>query len=154
MEILWNTHVYNRKVLLKSLKKEKFTNKNGSHSALNMFTEYSMTDPGDLAEYFGFTEQEISALCEKYEMSFEEAKTWYDGYQLITHRQTGDEIYSMYSPKSVVEAMLRQRFLSFLFAPASGRFSDCSAVHSACCPALVLPHCLNFHLLRFLLTRK
>ena len=93
MEILWNTHVYNRKVLLKSLKKEKFTNKNGSHSALNIFTEYSMTDPGDLAEYFGFTEQEISALCEKYEMSFEEAKTWYDGYQLITHRQTGDETY-------------------------------------------------------------
>ena len=110
MEILWNTHVYNRKVLLKSLKKEKFTNKNGSHSALNIFTEYSMTDPGDLAEYFGFTEQEISALCEKYEMSFEEAKTWYDGYQLIAHRQTGDEIYSMYSPKSVVEAMLRHKF--------------------------------------------
>ena len=46
----------------------------------------------------------------KYEMSFEEAKTWYDGYQLITHRQTGDEIYSMYSPKSVVEAMLRHKF--------------------------------------------
>ena len=65
-----------------------------------------MTDPGDLAEYFGFTEQEISALCEKYEMSFEEAKTQYDGYQLIAHRQTGDEIYSMYSPKSVVDAML------------------------------------------------
>ena len=84
--------------------------KYGSHSALNMFTEYSMTDPGDLAEYFGFTEQEISALCEKYEMSFEEAKTWYDGYQLIAHRQTGDEIYSMYSPKSVVEAMLRHKF--------------------------------------------
>ena len=69
-----------------------------------------MTDPGDLAEYFGFTEQEISALCEKYEMSFEEAKTQYDGYQLIAHRQTGDEIYSMYSPKSVVEAMLRHKF--------------------------------------------
>ena len=84
--------------------------KYGSHSALNMFTEYSMTDPGDLAEYFGFTEREVSALCKKYEMSFEEAKTWYDGYQLITHRQMGDEIYSMYSPKSVVEAMLRHRF--------------------------------------------
>ena len=84
--------------------------KYGSHSALNMFTEYSMTDPGDLAEYFGFTEREVSALCKKYEMSFEEAKTWYDGYQLIAHRQTGDEIYSMYSPKSVVEAMLRHKF--------------------------------------------
>ena len=26
------------------------------------------------------------------------------------HRQSGDEYYSMYSPKSVVEAMLRHRF--------------------------------------------
>ena len=84
--------------------------KYGSHSALNMFTEYSMTDPGDLAEYFGFTEKEVFALCEKYDMSFEEAKMWYDGYQLIAHRQTGNEIYSMYSPKSVVEAMLRLKF--------------------------------------------
>ena len=29
---------------------------------------------------------------------------------MIAHRQTGDEIYSMYSPKSVVEAMLRHKF--------------------------------------------
>lgn len=84
--------------------------KYGSHSALNMFTEYSMTDPGDLAEYFGFTEKEVSGLCEKYDMSFEEAKIWYDGYQLIAHRQMGNDIYSMYSPKSVVEAMLRHKF--------------------------------------------
>ena len=84
--------------------------KYGSHSALNMFTEYSMTDPGELAEYFGFTEQEVAVLCEKYEMNFEDAKTWYDGYQLIAHRQTGNECYSMYSPKSVVEAMLRHKF--------------------------------------------
>ena len=84
--------------------------KYGSHSALNMFTEYSMTDPGELAEYFGFTEQEVSALCEKYGMHFDEAKTWYDGYQLISHQQTGDTHYSMYSPKSVVEAMLRHKF--------------------------------------------
>ena len=30
--------------------------KYGSHSALNMFTEYSMTNMGSMAEYFGFTE--------------------------------------------------------------------------------------------------
>ena len=47
--------------------------KYGSHSALNMITEYSMTDSGNLAEYFGFTEAEVQELCEKYEMSFEEA---------------------------------------------------------------------------------
>ena len=76
--------------------------KYGSHSALNMFTEYSMTDPGDFAEYFGFTEQEVLELCEKYEMSFEEAKIWYDGYQLVVHRKEKDECYSMYSPNSVV----------------------------------------------------
>ena len=27
--------------------------KYGTHSALNMFTEYSMTSPGELAEFFG-----------------------------------------------------------------------------------------------------
>lgn len=84
--------------------------KYGSHSALNMFAEYSMTDPGNLAEYFGFTEQEVFALCEKYGMSFSEAKIWYDGYRLVVHQKEKEECYSMYSPKSVVEAMLRHRF--------------------------------------------
>ena len=84
--------------------------KYGSHSALNMFTEYSMTDPGSLAEYFGCTEQEVFEICEKYGMSFEKAKIWYDGYRLIVHQKEKDECYSMYSPKSVVEAMLRHRF--------------------------------------------
>lgn len=84
--------------------------KYGSHSALNMFTEYSMADPGNLAEYFGFTEEEVEALCTEYGMSFQEAKAWYDGYRLVTHTKNGDICYSMYSPKSVVEAMLRHRF--------------------------------------------
>lgn len=84
--------------------------KYGTHSALNMFTEYSMTEPGDLAEFFGFTEGEVQALCKSYQMSFEEAKAWYDGYRLVTHSRFGDRFYSMYSPKSVVEAMLRHKF--------------------------------------------
>ena len=84
--------------------------KYGSHSALNMFTEYSMTDPGELAEYFGFTEQEVYELCEQYGMNFEEARNWYDGYKLISHRRLEDECFSMYSPKSVVEAMMRHKF--------------------------------------------
>ena len=45
--------------------------KYGSHSALNMFTEYSMIDPGNLAEYFGFTETEVQELCEKYKMNYD-----------------------------------------------------------------------------------
>ena len=43
-------------------------------------------------------------------MDFEEAKAWYEGYGLITHKQDRDICYSMYSPKSVVEAMLRHKF--------------------------------------------
>ena len=84
--------------------------KYGTHSALNMFTEYSMTDAGDLAEYFGFTEQEVRLLCKDYHMSFEETRAWYDGYRLAAHTQDGDACYSIYSPKSVVEAMLRHKF--------------------------------------------
>ena len=45
--------------------------KYGSHSALNMFIEYSMTDPGEMAEYFGFTEEEVQALCTEYNMNLE-----------------------------------------------------------------------------------
>lgn len=84
--------------------------KYGSHSALNMFTEYSMTSPGDLAPFFGFTEEEVRDLCAEYDMSFEETSAWYDGYALIAGSRYGDIHYSMYSPKSVVEAMLRHRF--------------------------------------------
>ena len=84
--------------------------KYGSHSALNMFMEYSMTDPGNLAEFFGFTEEEVKKLCEEYAMNFEEAKAWYNGYGLISHSHLGDRKYSIYSPKSVVEAMLRHKF--------------------------------------------
>lgn len=69
-----------------------------------------MTDPGNLAEFFGFTEEEVKKLCEEYAMNFEEAKAWYNGYGLISHSRLEDRKYSIYSPKSVVEAMLRHKF--------------------------------------------
>ena len=84
--------------------------KYGSHSALNMFMEYSMTDPGNLAEFFGFTEEEVRGLCDEYNMSFEEVTAWYDGYRLVSHSKFGEMVHSIYNPKSVVEAMLRHKF--------------------------------------------
>lgn len=68
-----------------------------SQSALNNFAEYNMLDPRDLGEFFGFTENEVKALCLKYNRDFDEIKSWYDGYRL-----NGMEIYN---PKSVVEAV-------------------------------------------------
>lgn len=80
--------------------------KYGSHSALNMFTEYSMTNPREMAEYFGFTEAEVKALCERFHRNFEETRAWYDGYELVTVDGQDRISYLMYSPKSVVDAML------------------------------------------------
>jgi len=82
----------------------------GEHSALNMFSEYSMANPCDLAEFFGFTEDEVKVLCDEYGMRFDEAQAWYDGYDLVTHSKHSSARYSMYSPKSVVEAMLSHKY--------------------------------------------
>ena len=46
--------------------------KYGKHSALNMFTEVSMADPREYAEFTGFTELEVAKLCEKYNMPYDE----------------------------------------------------------------------------------
>lgn len=84
--------------------------KYGSHSALNMFSEYSMVNPREMAEFFGFTEDEVKMLCAKYKRNFEEAQAWYDGYELMTMEGENLKVYAMYSPKSVVDAMLSGLF--------------------------------------------
>lgn len=80
--------------------------KYGTHSALNIFDEFSMTDPKYLAEYVGFTEEEIKGLCQTYHMDFEEAKRWYDGYYFKREKH-------IYNPKSIVDAMIQQEFQSY-----------------------------------------
>ena len=72
--------------------------KYGTHSALNMFDEFSMIEPGPLASYVGFTEAEVKKLCEEYHMELSEIRNWYDGYSF-------EEVSSVYSPKSVVSCM-------------------------------------------------
>ena len=72
--------------------------KYGTHSALNMFNEFSMTNPRELAPYVGFTEEEVRLLCEKYGRDFEQCKAWYDGYH-FPHTK------AVYNPRSVVSVM-------------------------------------------------
>ena len=40
--------------------------KYGTHSALNMFDEYSMLESDGLEKYIGFTNDEVLGLCKKY----------------------------------------------------------------------------------------
>ena len=88
--------------------------KYGTHSALNMFSEYSMLNSREMSDFFGFTEDEVKALCDRYGRSFEEAKGWYDGYTLFTMEKKDDKDelkeHSIYSPKSLVDAMLSGMF--------------------------------------------
>lgn len=73
--------------------------KYGTHSALNMFSEFSMTNPRQLSEFVGFTEVEVDALCSRYHRNLAEVKEWYDGYRF-------ENTPSVYNPKSVIEAVL------------------------------------------------
>ena len=93
--------------------------KYGKHSALNMFDEYSIISPMQLAPYTGFTEDEVKDLCERYGRMFDSVKEWYDGYEVsdiippdpgyeeqkITGKEKEAKRYSLYSPLSVVKAV-------------------------------------------------
>ena len=79
--------------------------KYGEHSAVNMFEEYSMTDPGELGTYYGFTESEVRKECEERDVDYEEMAKWYDGYLLDRQH--------MYNPKSVVDALRWGEFQSY-----------------------------------------
>ena len=77
--------------------------KYGTQSALNNFREHTMVSARQMAEYIGFTETEVKALCEEYDMPFKEMQRWYDGYYF-------DRIGHIYSPNSVVEALDSREF--------------------------------------------
>lgn len=79
--------------------------KYGEHSAINIFKEFSMLRPGSLAEYFGFTEAEVMALCGRYGMDYAETQKWYDGYLI------GD--MHIYNPHAVTELMDSGDFQSY-----------------------------------------
>nr|MCR5403748.1 ATP-binding protein [Butyrivibrio sp.] len=96
--------------------------KYGRHSALNMFTEYSMIQPRQLAPYVGFTSQEVEDKCKEKRLDYSGFRSWYDGYRLsnsvsqemIPEGENVDETvyreYEIYSPYSVVNAMLSKQF--------------------------------------------
>ena len=93
--------------------------KYGEHSALNMYSEFSMVSPLQFAPYTGFTEEEVRDLCGKYGMNFASIKNWYDGYLVYDQgvvseldrsatepsRRAPARQYHLYAPLSVVNAM-------------------------------------------------
>lgn len=80
--------------------------KYGTQSALTDFREYTMLKPQLLEKYVGFTEDEVQKLCQNYDLDFEEAKKWYDGYSFR-------KIKSVYSPNSVIRAVKNGEFSDY-----------------------------------------
>ena len=80
--------------------------KYSSGSELNMFSEFTLASEERFSEYFGFTENEVDELFERYreynskppQVSREGLKLWYDGY----HTKTGERLYN---PRSVVMSL-------------------------------------------------
>lgn len=86
--------------------------KYNTQSALNNFEEYSVVKPGKLASFFGFTPVEVRKLAEGEEVTAEELKSWYDGYQI------GKEP-SIYNPYSVIRAIANEECNSYWSSTAA-----------------------------------
>jgi hypothetical protein len=80
--------------------------KDGSQSAISDFREYSMIDPRRFDKYTGFNEEEVKKICLDYNMDFEEAKKWYDGYRV-------GEVGAIYNPYSLMQAMDAGKYQSY-----------------------------------------
>ena len=79
--------------------------KYSSGSELNMFTEFTMAGSRAFSEFFGFTEDEVRDLHEKYmtvcndaHITLEGLQIWYNGYYTATGKR-------VYNPRSVVQAL-------------------------------------------------
>jgi len=72
--------------------------KYNTESALNNFREYSMINPGRIANCLGFTHGEVEELCQKHNMDLAMMEQWYDGYVI------GEES-RIFNPYSVMRAI-------------------------------------------------
>ncbi len=66
-------------------------------SMMDMFDQRSMTRPGRFAKYTGFTEDEVKALCERYNRSYEDIESYYKGYNVNG--------LAVYNPVDIHESM-------------------------------------------------
>lgn len=75
--------------------------KHGCHSALNLFDEYSIVDPKDLAGLVGFDADEVRRLCGRFGMDYAQMERWYDGYLI----GSGEDAHHVYNPNSVARSI-------------------------------------------------
>ncbi|MCC8102003.1 MAG: AAA family ATPase [Clostridiales bacterium] len=77
--------------------------KYGTGSSLNNFQEFTALESYNLAEYVGFTENEVRHLCDIHQVSFEDMQALYDGYIF-------ERVHHVYNPYTVMSAIEMEEF--------------------------------------------
>ena len=96
--------------------------KYSSGSELNMFLEYDMATKIKYSEYFGFSDEEVDMLYQRYlektkkpQITRESLREWYDGY----HTAAGERLYN---PRSVVCALTDNQLSNYWVS--SGKYDS------------------------------
>ena len=91
-------------------------------SELNMFLEYNMETRVRFSEYFGFSDEEVDMLYQRYlektkkpQITRESLREWYDGY----HTAAGERLYN---PRSVVCALTDNQLSNYWVS--SGKYDS------------------------------
>ena len=91
-------------------------------SELNMFLEYNMATRVRFSEYFGFSDEEVDMLYQRYlektkkpQITRESLREWYDGY----HTAAGERLYN---PRSVVCALTDNQLSNYWVS--SGKYDS------------------------------
>jgi len=103
---------------------------NGLNSGLlEEIEEYSMTSPGWVSKYIGFTDNEVKKLCDEYnnrdkvnekkekeknndeKINYENIKKWYCSYNFIDEEK---KVYEIYTPFSIMNVFEQHKIDNYL----------------------------------------
>ena len=95
-------------------------------SKLNNFTEYTMLNPEQFAQYFGFTENEVQNLCLENNADYDICKKMYDGYIFqkpyqmpVQPNNDSETTIHILNPNSVVKAVTRRKYENYWVATSA-----------------------------------
>ncbi|MCD7814818.1 MAG: ATP-binding protein [Lachnospiraceae bacterium] len=96
--------------------------KYSASDTMNHFAEYNMANSDMYSTYFGFTDEEVDELYQRYlkncghpSFTREDLASWYDGYQM-------DDGSSIYNPNSVVFALTENKIKNYW--PKAGEYGE------------------------------
>lgn len=80
-------------------------------SKLNNFRQKTMLDSIGFEKSFGFTEEEVKSLCDRFNVDYQECKHWYQGYEI--------EGVSIFNPEAIVQVKMSRKFKNHWSATGS-----------------------------------